>query len=552
MPRFAAGCRTGLPLAAVLLLVAVCGVRAAPAGGVSPSETASSADFEIGRAIYLEGRPPSGELISARRAGGLPVKGKEAACVNCHRRSGLGAAEGPFAIPPISGPILATAGVRTPRGPRPAYDDDTLARSIREGLDARGDAMDYLMPRYDLSDGQLRALAAYLRELSSRPSPGAAPDSLRFATVLAPAADPVRSAAMVDVLRACFAERNAGPQPERGRHKLAPGMSFQKQRKWTLEVWKLQGGPETWPAQLAERVGKSPPFAMLSGIGGDTWAPLHRFCEDAAFPCLLPQVEVTIVGEGDAYSLYLSRGLLLEAGLVAGSVGEQGGEAKRVIQVLRAGDTNAAAAAQALAAALAKQGVASEQRALAAADGLAPKRALQRALRGIEPGDAVVLWLRQPDVRALAQVPPPGEAGALFVSGTLAGFERAPLPAPWKARTLMAYPQELPEKREPRMAALRRWLAANGLSPVDDAVQSDADLACRAVSNAVDEMGENLFRDYLVERLEVLMERRPSPGRYPRLSLGPDQRVASKNGYIVRFTGPAATAIEPVGERMAP
>jgi len=116
----------------------------------------------------------------------------------------------------------------------------------------------------------------------------------------------------------------------------------------------------------------------------------------------------------------------------------------------------------------------------------------------------------------------------------------------------MAYPQELPEKREPRMAALRRWLAANGLSPVDDAVQSDADLACRAVSNAVDEMGENLFRDYLVERLEVLMERRPSPGRYPRLSLGPDQRVASKNGYIVRFTGPAATAIEPVGERMAP
>jgi len=44
--------------------------------------------------------------LRGERAGGAPVEGSDAACVNCHRRSGLGASEGRGFIPPITGQFL--------------------------------------------------------------------------------------------------------------------------------------------------------------------------------------------------------------------------------------------------------------------------------------------------------------------------------------------------------------------------------------------------------------------------------------------------------------
>jgi len=113
-----------------------------------------------------------------------------------------------------------------------------------------------------------------------------------------------------------------------------------------LHVWKLTGPANTWEPQLQEHLAAEPVFAVLSGIGGKTWAPVHRFCEQAELPCLFPNVELPVVAESDFHSLYFSRGVLLEAGLIAHQLQEQPhwSTVRRLVQVYRADDIGAAAA----------------------------------------------------------------------------------------------------------------------------------------------------------------------------------------------------------------
>jgi hypothetical protein len=116
----------------------------------------------------------------------------------------------------------------------------------------------------------------------------------------------------------------------------------------------------------------------------------------------------------------------------------------------------------------------------------------------------------------------------------------------------MAYPYEIPEKRRQRTAAMRAWLKARGVAPGDEQVQADAYTACAALGVGMNELRSPLHRDYLLERLEVIMELGGYPGPYPRLSLGIGQRIASKAGYVVRFADLQSDRLVAIGERFAP
>ncbi|AGK50133.1 cytochrome c family protein [Burkholderia thailandensis MSMB121] len=498
-----------------------------------------------GEAIYRNGVLSSGAPLQALREGGLRMEGSAVACVNCHRRSGLGAKSGFTSIPPIAGTYLFNPStlsgerpgmpyVESMRSDRAAYTDVMLARAIRSGIDAQGQRLGYLMPRYALNDDDMAALLRYLKRLDPRPAPGVTDNALHFATITTPDADPVKRHAMLDVLRHYFADKDAFPTGAAPPHPSSDAPASVP-RRWQLHVWELSGAASTWEAQLARHLAAEPVFAVISGMGGRTWAPVRAFCERARIPCLFPNVEVPAVRNDDFYSIYFSNGVLLEAGLIASEIsrGKHDVAPQTVHEVYRVGDSGEAGA-QALATALRARGFDVSLHALMPADRVA------RVLNGISKNDALVLWLRPADIATLGDAAP---TRMVYMSGMVGGLDHAPLPGGWRAVTHIAYPFDMPDRVRRRVDYMLDWAATRHIPIVDQQIQADTFLACVLLEEALGHVTGTYVRDYLVERIEDTLEQRVITGYYPRLTLAPGQRLASKGGYMVRFADSSGTRI---------
>jgi hypothetical protein len=506
---------------------------------------APSVNSAAGAAIYLNGVLQSGQPLAGTRAEAEPLIGGQAACVNCHRHSGLGSQEARSVIPPITGQFLfhQRAGsleelelpyVPGARPDREPYTNDTLARAIREGMDSEGRAMSYLMPRYALNDADMSALITHLRALDHRRVPGVFDTELHFATIITPDADPVKRRGMLDVLQHFFEDRNNTQRFPTSQNMMPSGNTlfvkkmFKVTRRWVLHVWEPTGPASTWTAQLQKDFEAQPVFAVLSGLGGN-WDPVQAFCEQAAVPCLFPNVELPPANaEHEFYSIYFSRGVRLEADLISQGL-TQGADPsiKQVRQVYRQGDIGEAAAA-ALAAALKTPGIHVTNRPIPAG---APASALAAAVHDVAATEALVLWLRPRDLAALPATP----AASVYLSGLMGDIDANPLPSQWRSRAHIAYPFDLPESRRVRVDYALGWFRIRGIPLVDRQVQADTYLACGLASETLKHMVDTFVPDYLIERLEDTVEHRIITGYYPRLTLGPHQRFASKGGFLVHL-----------------
>ncbi|HYK90387.1 MAG TPA: cytochrome C [Acidobacteriota bacterium] len=513
-----------------------------------------SAAPTIGEIIYRQGITAAGVPVNEDRGSGGISPGANAACVNCHRPSGLGAVEGGILCPPITAKYLFRRGIRygqeethSVSAIRSVYTDTTLARAIRDGIDPDGRTLKYLMPRYNLDDAAMTSLIAYLKELSSGPVPGTTADTLHFATIVTPDADPVKRKGMLDVLEHFVAAKNVFY-----RHLLPPARDprwmYHIPRKWQLHVWDLAGEPETWGEQLHNRLKSEPVFAVISGLGGKNWEPIHQFCQQESIPCLFPNVDLPVVSESDFYDLYFSKGVLLEAGLIAHQIHDISGTAgiRRIVQVYREGDVGAEAA-KALRNEIAAHGLVIIERPLTqrAAGG-----DLSAALEKAGAQDALVLWLRADDLRNLPLEPP--KSPSVFVSGLMGGLEGAPIQGAWRGVTSMTYPYELPTRRGALQNYPVMWFNIQHIPLVAEQTQVDTYIACNIVGEILNDMQENFVRDYLIECAEDKLSSRIVNGNYPRLGLAPGQRFASKGGYIVRFAGADGNKLVPEGDWIVP
>src|SRR5438132_1017583 len=389
MPNEPRGAAPAMALA-LSLLMGTCALSAA-----SPGPSA-------GERLYQRGQLPSGEPVQALRQGGGTVRGADAACVNCHRRSGLGSSEGEITIPPVAGPYLFTPRgkslerlgvpfVDTARINREAYTEESLARAIRDGVDGKGRLLNSLMPRYAIDEATMSSLIEYLKDLKTAPAPGATSSVLHFATIITPDADPVKRRGMLAVMNQYFTDKNnAAARTKAPTLYSSHRMMFRVERRWQLHVWELTGAPATWEAQLRQHLAAEPVFAVISGLGGNNWEPVHRFCDKQSLPCLFPNVEAPAGRDDDFYSVYFSRGVLLEAQLIARQLAEAGEPIRRLVQVFRAGDVGEQAARD-LQAARAGSGQQVVNRALKAH---ASPQDLGAALRGVSSTDALVRGLR--------------------------------------------------------------------------------------------------------------------------------------------------------------
>ncbi len=539
---------------------------------------------KIGERIYRAGILNSGEPLESVRETGIVTRGVDAACVNCHRRSALGAEEGRSAIPPIAGAYLyqprALEGKETElpfvkgmRGDREPYTDTTLARAILDGVDPEGRSLTYLMPHFKMGEQDIAALIAYLKSIEVRRAPGIAGTVMHFATVITADADPVKKRAMLDVLENFFADRNAKQMGAAPRMRSSNTTAYTRSmnmvhRQWMLHVWELTGPESTWGAQLDKRYAKEPVFATISGLAGKSWAPVHAFCERKSLPCIFPNVEAPPKdADRDFYTLYLNRGVELEAELIAARIRESsvaasttpesttadaaiatpvvaGGTERKVLQLYREGDVGESGA-QTLSAALTKDDISTMVKVIARD---APAESVAAAVGGAE--GVIVLWLRPADLAGLPANP--AENATVFVSGLMGGLERAPLPAGWRSRARMAYGFDLPDRRRVRVDYALGWFRMKKIPVVAEQVQADTYLACGLLSETIKHMVDAFVQDYLVERVQDILEHRIVTGYYPRLAMATGQRFASKGGYVVRFAEGQNARVMPDGDWMVP
>jgi len=521
-----------------LAIVACHLVAVNSAGAQAPQARGADAEANqqaVGQRLYREGIRPSGEPLTSVGSARTQRAGKDAACAACHRRSGYGTSEGQLVIRPIIGPALLqeqTVPVRSPRvkarlgtSQRPAYTEALLARAIRTGLDASGKPLDPAMPRYVLSDAEMKSLAAYLFSLSAQPSPGVDEHSIHFATVIQPGVAPARRRAMLDVMQAFVKDKGGSARQEEQRRDAGNMRMARSFRKWVLHVWELSGPSETWNAQLESYYSQQPVFALIGGLGESSWRPIHEFSERLEIPSVFPLVDLPVVAGPNSYNLYLSKGVVLEAEVLAKFLREQR-DAGKILQVYRRGDPGAVAAG-ALRSAL-QSDVALDDVVL---EGEADE-AFWRKVYGANPG-SLVLWLGAADLeRTLA--PRNASAPTLYLSSSVLSGRLPAETLKASSNVRLVYPSDLPPKRDARLLRDKHWLHIKGISNIDETVQINTLFAMTVVSDVLGHMMDSFSRDFFVERIEHTVGQTPMASIYPSVSLGPGQRFAAKGSSIVQ------------------
>lgn len=501
----------------------------------------------IGERIYREGMLSSGQPLTGELSGNIKLSGQEAACMKCHRRSGLGSSEGGKVVPSIIGrdlyQPLAARGIKLYGDQKPktalrgAYTDETLAKSLRNGSDPTGEAFAAPMPRFALGDSDMAALTAYLKSLNGAPSPGVDDKTIHLATIVSEAVPAERRKAMLDILQAFIQDWNADIRKQSERGKFALDAMYESYRHLELQVWELKGPRGTWLSQMNNYYAAQPVFAVLSGMVQRSWQPIHDFCQHQELPCLFPITDQPAVDEQNYPVIYFSKGPAAEAEVLAKYLDEQKVKSdSRIVQVFR-GDDTGSETASAFRKALEAHGFKKVRD-----RGLHPEHKIPPAfwtgLMEQEQPEVLALWLEPADLVSLKDQPADSKSlRSVFLSGSLHHGATPAIPDAVSRKLYVLYPYELPEKRGASLARMKAWLKMKKLPVTDDLDQARAYFGILSVAETLKHMVGNYSRDYLIERLEA-MSNPPIPSGYPHLSLGPDQRFSAKGCYVARLTAP--------------
>jgi len=509
---------------------------------ISSLSAALSPDERIaaGERLYRKGLRASGMPVTGTVQGDVPVSGSQFSCVNCHLRSGMGSSEAAIVAPPINALTLFTPRETEPHK-RGAYDEKSLARALRTGVDPTERELDPLMPRYVLDDEDVGSLTAYLRTLSAAPSPGVGASTLIFATVVADGAPPAKRAAMLGVLNAYFQFKNAQTRDESRRADRSEALKqpmYQAWREWVLRVWELHGPPSSWKEQLDAYYRKEPAFALLSGMAEEDWSPIHDWSESHRVPSLLPITDRPALREGDFYTLYFSKGVALEAQVIATRLAKIHAPA-RVVQLFRAGGIGEAGARE-LRQALQAAGTAASVEDVTIATQESPAAAMRRGI-GSGPPAAMVLWLDRADLEAISASGAGAAIRTVYLSATLSDLvPGAALPA-LGDESILASSFSLPEEGRLRAKRLEIWLAQRGLPKDEFRVRDETFFACMMAGEGLMHVKQYLYRDYFLELIDHTAGAAAYASTFPRLSFGPGQRYLAKGCYLLPL-GPNRSA----------
>jgi mono/diheme cytochrome c family protein len=513
-------------LVLMLAALAACGDNqqdSAARVGTGVAESGKDALVALGRSLYRDGLRANGEPFTAVVAGDVEMLGTQYTCDGCHGISGMGSKEANIITPIIAGPVLFDTAVQPPR---PAYDVNSLATVLRSGVTPSGRTLGRLMPRFKLSDDEVAALAAYLATLSIGSAPGVDASTIRFATVVTDSGSTQERDALLAVLNR-FAEEKVR-QTRLESRRWDRGTTPESQlptvyREWKLDVWTLTGLVETWGEQLQHYYEKAPVFAILGGLLPESSAPLGQFCERNAIPCLLPSTNYPVARDGDMYSLYFSRGMGLEADLMAADIKTR--QLNIVVQVYC--EPSAERAAKQLDESLANGNVVSRHLAFDCDNSL-PKDALRTSLEQSQTS-AIVLWLNRDQLASMDELPDQ----PLYLSSTLIGNMNEPLPEVVSKSALVAHPYRVPGSVDSAYRRLEIWAKPRQIEISYPRIQGEAFFSAMFMSDMVKHMDRFFVREYLLDLIGHAQGMALYVPGYDHVTLGRDQIFLSKGGYLL-------------------
>jgi cytochrome c553 len=519
----------------------VLGLLALAATAQAKPEQANAKEIELGRRIYMEGILPSGKPLQGKRQKVVSVEGAVAACENCHRPSGMGSLEGNVVAPPINGrflfakpeerllAIVDTRAASNLTRAHAAYTEASLAKAVREGVNVGGGNMNPLMPHYDLNKTEIKALMAYLKQLSAQPSPGVSEDSIEFAAIVTPDTDAKQRETMLSMVQSIFAQRNSSQEARSGQMKMPLDLIPRTPRTWKLSTWELKGEANTWAAQLQGFYRQKPVFAVVAGLSNADWTPVNDFCQQEKIPCMLPSVDV-VPDKPGFYNLYFSHGVSLEAEVLAKHLKTKSeNNPHRLIQIIR--DNQAGrVASEALTKALNGSNIQVETRKVTAQDATQ----WQAAFKDVAGKDELMLWLGGDDLAEAGKAVAKLDVATAYLSGFLAKENFSAIPKTW-ANVRVVYPYELGENRTKNLNAVQQWMKTWNLAVVNEPQQAEVFFNMLFLTDLVSQMLDNLHRDYMIERAEDMLSVGSNVSPYPHLGLSRGQRYASKGAYIAKL-----------------
>lgn len=518
----------------------VVAVLATTATAPSFADEAQDPLWSAGRSIYYNAARIDGSPIRVTVQQDVPLPPGSGACVSCHRRSGLGVAEGGARALNVSGPALFQASSVPPI--RPAYDDALLARVLISGIDANGQPLSDLMPRYELTAEDALAVSRYLRTLGTEPPPGLTDTEITIASIVVPDSPDGERAALQAVLPEYVKVKNGGTRHEQRRSEMSSrnyyGIKrYRAYREWKHSFWRLTGKPATWPAQLQKYYAESPPFAIVSGSLGVNAAIVDDFCEQMEIACVLPMTSLPPAAEDSFYSLYFSSGVRLEGRLIGRHLARVMSSTKGGVLLVYNKDAEGLAARQAV-----RDGFASDDPDLISDYAMKPGKipSARDWARMLKKSGATALVpllsaaqlqnltstkldrLLVPDVIVTAQ----SFTNWSDVSGAEGIIDRVK----------HVYPYNLPTANASQFPREDVWLRSRGIDLPDRISAAKVLFACKALGMALADIQSNFSREYLLESLEHALDNSFLTSLYPRITLGPDQRFLSRGAFLARVT----------------
>lgn len=519
--------------------------------------------LRLGERLYRDGILPSGEPVQAFVKGDIPVVGTSFSCSSCHLRSGFGCVEGGVVTPPVTGGKLFQPYALNFKGfvqkyfpippRRPAYTDTTLATAIQEGIMPDGKPLNEVMPRYMMEGADMTILISYLKSLSNRVSPGVTTDTITFATIVGEDADAASRDQMLAILDRYVALKNGQAQmyqkPSGAKSRqMAEGMLVSKEmalRKIRLNRWVLKGAPDTWRSQLEEYRRKEPVFALLGGITGGDWQPVHRFCEENGIPCLFPLTDFPVVSGKGWYIMYFSKGFYQDGEGAARYLDSQTDAGQAVLQIVRNSRMGRAMSEGFTQTWQEKGHPAPVTLSLKEGETLTFER-LRSLLRQHKP-KTLVVWDDNRCIPLLEKISREGvKPSRVLASARYLGEALWELPEVLRGDTFLVFPYTF-SQGPLRVASMGMGSAVpipddTALSISRDAMRSAdtiwrvnalSDSIARLLTMALMDLWGNYVSDNFLDVIGMEPDQ-PSPV-YGRLSFGPGQRFASKGSYIVQL-----------------